>query len=156
MTLLWVPLSSTIIFYLTYVALSTPLTSDMKIKIENKSILYSWYHKECHSDITLRKDSFVPNHVKDNFIRNRKQNIRKRCSNEKLEKEKLNEFNNILVKNGYKYSDFCDRRSQRTKLKNTVNVNDNKKKCIFKIPFINERCNRKISKTIKNMTCLYN
>ncbi|MEL7308993.1 MAG: reverse transcriptase domain-containing protein, partial [Pseudomonadota bacterium] len=65
---------------------------DTKIRIQHAKIEYSWHRKPFHSDIILRKDSFVPHHVKSNFIRNRINNIRSRCSNDNYKEEKVQEF----------------------------------------------------------------
>ena len=62
---------------------------DFKVKIINGQIMHDFYRKDCHSTIFLRKDSYVPAHVKSNFIKNKYNTIRNRSSDPQLCEESV-------------------------------------------------------------------
>lgn len=116
---------------------------DLTLLTGNHKIEYKWYHKECHSDIVLQKDSFIANHVKTNFIKSRLDYIKHHCSGEKSFNESREEFFKILKYNGYKEKDFNKkykkRRNKKEKRENKANL---------MIPFINDACHRRIKKVM--------
>ena len=59
-----------------------------------------------------------------------------------MEQDSLNEFNNILIENGYKINHSL-RKNRKHRNTNTEVYST------FKVPFINDNCNRKINKLIK-------
>ena len=116
---------------------------DIKIKIDNGNIKYSWHHKQCHSNIALRKDSFLPRHMKSNYIRNSFNTISNRSSDEEIRNENLADFDKILEQNAYSMHERqIDTAKKSFKTTNENDIN-------FKIPFVNDQCNRKIKKLIK-------
>ena len=119
---------------------------DIKVKIENGNIKYSWYQKEFHSKITLRTDSFVPQHVKNNFVNKRYIDIQTRCSDENLRQTSEGKLFDILKQNGYTKKDVKKLINNR---QNQNKQNNNAKNSILKLPFISDRCNREINKLIK-------
>ena len=58
---------------------------DISIKIINFGIEYSWFTKPSHSNNSLRQDSWVPQHVKTNCVKNAIANVNQRCSNATLQ-----------------------------------------------------------------------
>ena len=74
---------------------------DMTIEINQNRVDYSWYEKPCHSQNSLKQDSFVPNHVKKNFVTNYMERVRNRCSNPKLENAAVAKLKHKLKKNGH-------------------------------------------------------
>ena len=71
---------------------------DISIFIGEKCLDYGWFSKKSHSDNTLRKDSWVSNSIKTNFVNNIKNHVNKRCSNEELQKSASNGINDRLLK----------------------------------------------------------
>jgi len=119
---------------------------DIKIKIDNE-IKYSWYHKECHSNIALRKDSFLPRHIKSNYIKSSAHTISQRSNDPEIRKENLAEFDRILEQN--QYTEKEREISTKTKKSNKRNSISKENNFQFKVPYVNDRCNRKINKLIK-------
>ena len=62
---------------------------DVAIRIGDDGIHYKWHIKPCHSNNSLRADSWVPNHVKTNFLKNAIQNVKEKCSSEQLKQQAL-------------------------------------------------------------------
>ena len=71
---------------------------DMAIEIKQGKIEYSWFEKPCHSQNSLKKDSFVPNHVKSNFVSNYIKRVENRCSHKKIKNAALTKLKNKLEK----------------------------------------------------------
>ena len=116
---------------------------DIKLKVVDDKVQYSWYQKPSHSKIMLRKDSFLPPHVKSNFIKNRMINIKNRCNDDFYLKESLSKFSEILKTNGYTDRDFRLKNYKRNRKQENP-----KDKCLFKVPFISSKCNKEIRKAI--------
>ena len=57
---------------------------DRSIKTNVGKIEYSWYSKPCHPENSLRRDCFVPHHVKRNFVDSYMKNVTTKCSNSEL------------------------------------------------------------------------
>ena len=74
---------------------------DIAIRIKDQ-IQYKWYVKPCHSDNSLRYESYVPNHIKTNFVRNSIRSVDKKCFSEYLRTEARKKLDCRLKKNGFK------------------------------------------------------
>ena len=72
---------------------------DISIKIINFGIEYSWFTKPSHSNNSLRQDSWVPQHVKTNYVKNAIANVNQRCSKETLQHKCLQKLNERFHKN---------------------------------------------------------
>ena len=114
---------------------------DISIYVNDGSIDYAWYEKPCHSQNSLKRDSFVPNHVKTNFVRNYNTNVVNKCSTTELKKEASLKLQRKFEKNGYRNCNFIRNRHKRPK--------NTEKATILQLDFINDRCNRKISGILK-------
>ena len=79
---------------------------DISITVDNNKIQYCWYQKEAHSGTSLRKDSFVPAHVKSNFVTNSINNVKTRCNNDRDLKASLNKLDVKMNNNGFTYN-YC-------------------------------------------------
>ena len=117
---------------------------DVSIIVTNKKIKYSWFTKVDHSGITLRKDSWLPSHVKNNFVKNSVFQIEKRCSDTASSKHALDTFRKRLNQNGYHFTDL-------PKLSNKL-VRKHEGEKIFKtcltLDFVSDRCINRINKII--------
>ena len=114
---------------------------DLAIKVKHGRIEYSWFEKPCHSQNTLKKESFVPNHVKCNFVSNCFKRVENRCSHINIKNAALTKLKKKLEKNGY--------RKFKTKLKiNKKTEEDNEKAAILQLDFISDSCNRKINRIL--------
>jgi len=118
---------------------------DIEIYIDKNGLHYEWYRKELCSNNTLRKDSWLPEHVKVNFIKNMTKQAVSRCSDSTLEKNALSKLNKIFHINGHQ--------SQVTKhefkLNYNNNVSDPSGKSCFLLGFVSDSCDRKIKQLIK-------
>ena len=93
----------------------------------------------------FKNDSFVPNHVKKNFVHNYVRNVAEKCSNEEIKNAAHKKVTNRLAKNGFfkvPSPNFAGRQMKDKKEK--------EKATLFQIDFISDSCNRKINKIIKN------
>ena len=115
---------------------------DISISVNNCNISYTWYNKECHSGITLSNDSWVPNHVKSNFIRSSEQRVKDRCSSIVEEKPAMSSLHKRLLNNGY-------RANQLNKTRTRIRNQDHNKLVNLNLNFVSDKCNRKINKIIK-------
>ena len=113
---------------------------DISIRIVQKNIEYWWYTKPCHSSNSLKRDSFVPNHVKHNFVQNYIKNVDDKCSNEILKTEAQSKLQNRFMANG-----FYDTKKRQTRRKKMENNEYN----ILQLDFISDACNRKLRDIIK-------
>ena len=116
---------------------------DISIFIVNHKICYEWYSKPTHSEITLHKDSWLPQHVKNNYVHNSIRRISSRCSSLPPKHKSILKFHNRLRKNNYKNCELKPRTERRPK--NRHNENNVK----FSLYFINDSCNRKLNRLIK-------
>ena len=80
--------------------------SDLSIYVDQTGISYTWYSKDCHSQNTLKPDSWVPKHVKINFLSNSVREVAKKCSNKEMKDRALNKLNERFKVNGYKNVNF--------------------------------------------------
>lgn len=117
---------------------------DLSIKIGQNKVYYTWFTKACHSEISLRKDSFLPSHVKNNFVKNYVNEVDKKCSSVELKKVAHYNLKNRLNKNGH------DKIPSPNEARRKKNITfSNSKPSILVLNFINDRCNRKINKIIR-------
>ena len=125
---------------------------DITVWPENGKVMYKKYVKEISSGNALKKDSWLPKSVKNNFVKQSIKDAMDRCSNNlpesmKRESEKL--CKTLLKRNGYTDSDLSVRDKQ---VKNTCNSRPKPnadKKSILKLPFISDSLNRKINYQIR-------
>ena len=110
---------------------------DMTIYIENNQIQYKWYSKPNHSGICLRKDSWLPHHIKDNFVGNSRRYVSERCSNPNEEVAALDIMNKRLSENGFKPYQNNRKIKPLDKPPNWINLS---------LDFVSDSCNRKMNK----------
>ena len=114
---------------------------DIAIRIKDQ-IQYKWYVKPCHSDNSLRYESYVPNHIKTNFVRNSIRSVDKKCSSEYLRTEARKKLDCRLKKNGFKnYGKVREQKRTRQKI-------DKRSTCLT-LDFVNDGLSRKINKIMK-------
>ena len=116
---------------------------DISIFITDNKICYAWYSKPTHSEITLHKDSWLPQHVKNNYVYTSTSRISSRCSSSPLKQKSIYKFKNRLRKNNYSNRDLKPRIKCKPR-NNRYNENNVK----FSINFINDSCNRKLNRLI--------
>ena len=114
---------------------------DISIAIKQSKIDYWWYSKPRHSQNSLRYDSFVPNHVKRNFIKNYVNEVDKKCSTSELKREAQQKLKTRLGNNGY--SKLPKPSSEPKKNQTEENAT------MLQLDFISDSCTRKINKIIK-------
>ena len=117
---------------------------DISISIANNQIKYELYRKDCHSGNTLHYDSWVPSHVKTNFIKNSYTYVEKRCSTHESVRKNKNKMTKRLRRNGFNQS-----YSKHTSSDNTTkigNKNKNKNSVNLKLDYINDSTNRKLNR----------
>ena len=116
---------------------------DLAITIEDKKIDYGWYSKPCHSDNSLQSDSWLPRHMKINFLCNYVRNVAEKCSSAANRKIAFQKLKSRLAKNGYKNFD---------PEKLSMSANTRKKDCenqvFFKLDFINDRHRKRINNVL--------
>ena len=124
---------------------------DLTIWTENNKIMFQKYTKELASGNTLKKDSWLPNSIKTNFVKQKIMNVHERCSatlttDARVEAEKSCLKN--LKSNGYNDTDLV--KAKISILNSTKKKkNDNANKAILKLPFISDSLNRKINYFIR-------
>jgi len=132
--------NASIQFTLDYPKADSPISFlDIELRVKRKDIEYWWFVKPTHSNITLRKDSWVPNHVKHNFIKSSCTNVSNRCSSEELRDKSIRKLNDRLSKNGFR--DIKPTRKINRK-------NNDKKKNSIKLDFVSDRLSRQITNII--------
>ena len=110
--------------------------------------------QDCHSDIVLCSDSWLPRHVKDNFVKSSFQQVRVKCSNssnrEKATSTSIKKkLSNRLVNNGY--SNLARVSTDKPLRKNDKPKYRSNSVLIF--DFIRDSCSRKINQLIKKYNC---
>ena len=110
---------------------------DLSISIKNNKINYKWFSKPCHSGITLKKDSWLPNHIKDNFVKNSVRYVQSRCSDNNNTSESLAVMKNRLENNGF----HCSNDSKNNKAKNK-----NQDSITLALNFVSDSYDRKLNK----------
>ena len=118
---------------------------DIEIKIVNRGIEYKWHVKPCHSNNSLRKNSWIPNFMKTNYVRNSIKTVMDRCSNEKLCEEALSKLDNRFEQNGY-HNVKLDQKIKKSE----KNGNNPRDKCYLKLNFVSDSLNRKIKRILKD------
>lgn len=118
---------------------------DISIYLSEDGISYDWFQKSCHSGNTLRIDSWVPQHIKSNFVKNVTSDVKRKCSSMESRHEAIGKLDKQLYANGHK-PQHGNKNKKRT---NKRNPNDSFNLAIWKCDFINDRCNRKLKCLIK-------
>ena len=114
---------------------------DVSIGLNNNQLEYKWYTKDMHSGISLNKQSWLPHHIKTNYITNSKKTVTERCSDQNYHTEAIAKLHRRFKNNGFTNRDIA----VRPKNKNRSNDNH----VTFKINFVSDTCNRKLNKLIK-------
>ena len=112
---------------------------DLSIYINDQSIRHTWYSKNSHSEITLKPDSYLPKHVKANFVVNSVRQVAEKCPNIALGK-----LDRRLYKNGFKNVNF--EKILKGKNKNKPNKCDDP--VFLQTIFINDRFTKNVNKII--------
>ena len=113
---------------------------DISIEIRENTIDHFWFQKPSHSQNSLRADSFIPNHVKTNFVSNYVKNVESKCSNNERKDAARLQLAQKLKKNGYSKIKTNKKTSHKKKEHNATT---------FTLDFISDRCNRKINKILE-------
>ena len=139
-------INSSIQFTLEVPKTSEPINFlDISIFIVENSIRHTWYSKNSHSEITLKPDTWLPKHVKFNFVKNSVRQVADRCSDTEMKSLALNKLNNRLSKNGFTSVNF--EKILNSKRKPRPAKSDN---VIFlKTLFINDRFTKKVNNILK-------
>lgn len=120
---------------------------DISINIIHQKIDYSWYTKPCRSDITLRQDSWLPSHVKNNFLTQSVKNVEKKCSNSTNREFSFNILKSRIKNNGY--NNFDPHRSlQRLYHKKEKKEKDTDYKVPLVLDFVSDSHSRHIRKIL--------
>ena len=114
---------------------------DVSLEIKSRNVTYSWYTKPGHSQNSLRSDSFVPNHVKTNFVNNYVNAVNKKCSSDVLRERANRQLCQRLKQNGFK--------NIPGPKKNKISEKQKEKATLLELEFISDSCNRKINKILK-------
>lgn len=113
----------------------------------DQQVQYTWFKKPQHSDVSIAKDSFLPQHTKTNFLRNSTDYVKKRCSNDVLMKFSERQLHAKFRKNGFCQNDW---KKANQKKNNRPNSSRDKNTCSFlKLNYINDCTDRKIRKLIQ-------
>ena len=99
--------------------------------------------KEVCSDNCLNKSSWLPNHIKTNFVSNSLKTAENRCNLEKHKQEATRNVKAKLKKNGYNEKDFYVKHKG-----NTAEI-EKSRTCTFLLPFVSDSLNRKIKSLIR-------
>ena len=109
---------------------------DISITPTDTGVRYTWHEKTVHSGNSLRHDSYVPSHIKHNFVTNTVKYVRNRCSNELDFKKAKIRVEEKLKNNGFKYQRSRGK-NKKQKMKRTYNA-------YLQIKFINDKLDRQI------------
>jgi hypothetical protein len=121
---------------------------DISIFVREKHLDFAWYSKACHSENSLKQDSWVPNSVKTNFVRNLSRNIAKRCSDVNLRQNSVAKIKNRLMKNGYKRS-TVDRLLKPSQTRPTTQKKDTSSNLFLTMEFMSDRHTRSVRKILE-------
>lgn len=118
---------------------------DITISVTDR-IEYGWYVKPCHSNNSLRSDSWIPSAVKSNFIKSTVLNISEKCSNYEQWEQAASKLDTRFKENGYSKSkiNFETRKQNRSK-----NSKSNKKESCLILDFVSDSLSRRIHSIIK-------
>ncbi|MEL7309325.1 MAG: hypothetical protein AAGK05_16680 [Pseudomonadota bacterium] len=117
---------------------------DVSICIDNNEIKYKHYTKEVSSDNCLNKSSWVPNHIKTNFVTNAINTAQNRCNSDADKKDAEVKIKKKLKMNGYNDSDW--NRKRKNKRRNYFR--NKKRSCNFTLPYVSDSLNRKINSLV--------
>ena len=120
---------------------------DLSIWAEEKKINYAWYTKDMHTGNSLRKDSFVPDHVKSNFVSNSINTVKNRCSTEEETKKALKKLDDRFRQNGFRIT--SKKQIGKNKNKKYKEAHKASNKTFLKLKFLSDGTNRKIRNLIK-------
>ena len=125
---------------------------DLTIWVENEKIFFKNYKKDICSINTLKKNSWLPNSVKTNFLKNSFLNIETHCSSSLPEEDlhdAITQCGQKLRLNGYSDADI-NRGWMKKKTKNR-NISSFRKSnpSFLKLPFISDSLIRKINFLIR-------
>ena len=99
--------------------------------------------KDCHSGNSLHADSWVPSHVKSNFIHNSFNYVNKRCSTAETMSVNYEKMHQKLATNGYRKNSM---HMNKTTLKSKSIYTSDSKRVVLKLDYINDSTNRKLNK----------
>lgn len=108
---------------------------DISITTSNNGVDYIWFQKLEHSGKSLRYDSYVPSHIKHNYMKNTVQQVKNRCSS-----EDNFELAMTKLKRNFDYNGFRYRNTKKQKRKQY----DKETKTYFKIKFVNDKFDRQV------------
>ncbi len=131
--------------YITYLDISIRTKEDGKVE-------YVWFQKEFHSKLCLNRRSYIPSAMKHNFIKNRIDDISRRCNSEETRELSIEYFKNILIENGHKLKNEVIKIKKKKKKIGEFKINERKHNTvILKLPFLSDNSWRKIRKTISKL-----
>jgi len=115
---------------------------DLSIIVVKQNIRFTWYTKECHSEIILKPDSWLPRHVKLNFVANSVRQVAKKCSDSEMKSVALETLGRRLKSNGYNNINF-------EKILDRPRYPKKDEDCVFlQTNFINDRFNKRINQIV--------
>lgn len=116
---------------------------DIDLRIQN-GVEYKWHIKPGHSNNSLHFQSWVPMHVKSNYLANYMKNVSEKCSSKTFCNEALVKLKQRFFQNG-----FNGRHIKRAS-KNKTKVKSNNGNCTFlSLDFVSDALNRRINNLIK-------
>lgn len=118
---------------------------DLAIFINNGRIDFTWYSKPCHSENTLRRDSWLPSYVKNNFLKNSVRNVAAKCSSADYRECALKRLKDRFVKNGFKNVDY-NKILSKNENKSELNTDT---KMYFQLQFLGDTYTKKINKLFR-------
>ena len=106
---------------------------DISVSISNH-VKYEMHIKDCHSGNSLHADSWVPSHVKSNFIHNSFNYVNKRCSTAETMSVNYEKMHQKLATNGYRKNSM---HVNKTTLKSKSIYTSDSKRVVLKLDYIN-------------------
>ena len=128
---------------------------DTDLEIVDEFVEYRWYMKEMHSGNYMTWQGHGSMVTKKNFVINRFACIRERCNTDRALKISMYRITELLIRAGYPLKKIMDwSKIGLNKVKNNDKEtwkDKTENKCILKLPFITDECNRNIKKQIKKL-----
>ena len=121
---------------------------DLTVWVEGNGILYERYKKEIDSGNSLKQNSWLPNHVKTNFIRQSFASVHARCApslSEDMKDRQIKECKVALTTNGFSHIEVNKALSKT----NNFKLNNKKNFPVLKLPFVSDSLTRQINACIK-------
>ena len=118
---------------------------DVTLWIDEGSVHFKHYSKEINSGNCLNRTSWVPQHIKSNFIESSFNTAKRRCSTEVYKKEAIDKIKKKLNDNGYSNREF----NGKSKNKKRSHKQRNTRVCNLSLPFVSNSLNRKINFLIR-------